>query len=146
MLIKKKVEMKRVIRGQNARLAMFTIDREEYFKELLMKNLQELLGKANIDFMGFSELEDRHFDFCDLALVESNAQVSLHITERQSRLIKKIKYTLEKLMKGEFGICEECGEEISEERLMARPVASLCIDCKRAEEKAERSRRWQTSI
>ena len=56
------------------------------------------------------------------------------------RLIEKIKYSLEKLRIGEFGICEECGEEISEERLMARPVAFLCIDCKRAEEKAKRLR------
>jgi DnaK suppressor protein len=121
---------------------MFAIDREEYFKELLMQNLQELLGKTNKSVIGSSEFDDRHCDFCDLALLESNSQISFHITDRQNRLIKKIKYTLEKLKKGEFGICEECGEEISEQRLMARPVASLCIDCKRAEEKAERSRGW----
>ena len=121
---------------------MLTIDREEYFKEVLMQNLQELFGKANNAVSGSPAFDDRHSDFCDLASFESNANISYHITERQSRMIKKIKYTLEKLEKGEFGICEECGEEISEERLMARPVASLCIDCKRAEEKAEKSRGW----
>ena len=121
---------------------MLMINREEFFKELLIQQLRELLGKTNKSISGSSESDDRHCDFCDLALLESNAQISFHITDRQNRLIKKIKYTLEKLEKGDFGICEECGEEISEQRLLARPVASLCIDCKRAEEKAERSRGW----
>ena len=120
---------------------MNTIDRKEYFKELLMQNLQEYLVKANNAFSEFSAFDDRHSDFCDLASFESNVNISYHITERQSRLMKKIQHSLEKLENGEFGICEECGEEISEERLIARPVASLCINCKRAEEKAERSRR-----
>jgi len=116
------------------------VEREEYFKELLLQNLQELLGKANKAVGGSSEIDDRHSDFCDLAFSELNTQISFHITERQSRLIEKILYSLEKLKKGEFGICEECGEEITEERLKARPVASLCIDCKRAQEKAEKHR------
>lgn len=115
-------------------------DREEYFKELLMQNLQELLGKSNKAVSRDPEFDDRHSDFCDLALCESNSQISFHISERQSRLIDKIEYSLEKLRNGEFGICEECGEEISEQRLMVRPVASLCIECKRNQEKAERNR------
>ena len=119
---------------------MLAIDVEEYFKELLMQNLQDLLGKEKKLVSEFSEFDDRHADFCDLALSETNANISYHITERQSRMIKKIKYALEKFRTGEFGICEECGEEISEQRLMARPVASLCIDCKREQEKGERLR------
>ena len=49
-------------------------------------------------------------------------------------VIKKINRALERLNNGDFGVCEECGREISEERLMARPMAVLCIRCKRKEE------------
>ena len=40
-------------------------------------------------------------------------------------------YDREKLNRGDFGVCEECGGEISEERLKVRPMAALCIKCKK---------------
>ncbi|HND33714.1 MAG TPA: TraR/DksA C4-type zinc finger protein, partial [Myxococcota bacterium] len=42
---------------------------------------------------------------------------------------------------GEYGICVACGDEISEKRLIARPVATHCIDCKTELEQLERSSR-----
>ncbi|HTN71992.1 MAG TPA: TraR/DksA C4-type zinc finger protein, partial [Methylomirabilota bacterium] len=39
---------------------------------------------------------------------------------------------------GEFGVCEKCGEEIGIERLKARPVTTLCIDCKSSQEIEEK--------
>ena len=119
---------------------MLNPEKEAYFENMLTQNLSELLIQPGKAINGSSLFDERHTEFGDLALFESNANISLHITERQHRLTEKIKYSLEKLRTGEFGICEECAEEISEERLRARPVASLCIDCKRAEEKAERLR------
>jgi DnaK suppressor protein len=53
-------------------------------------------------------------------------------------LIFKIQEALQRLEAGEFGICEECGEKIGIERLKARPVTTLCIDCKANQEIAER--------
>jgi DnaK suppressor protein len=47
---------------------------------------------------------------------------------------------LERLEEGTFGICESCGEDISEERLKARPVTTLCIDCKKKQENDEKLR------
>jgi len=54
--------------------------------------------------------------------------------------MKKISRALEKLNNGDFGVCEECSREISEERLKARPIAALCIECKRMQEAREKSR------
>jgi DnaK suppressor protein len=119
---------------------MLNPEKEAYFENMLTQNLSELLTQSGKAISGSGLFDERHTEFGDLALFESNANISLHITERQHWLIEKIKNSLEKLRTGEFGICEECGEEISEKRLMARPVAFLCIDCKRAEEKAERLR------
>ena len=45
---------------------------------------------------------------------------------------------LERIELGEYGECESCGETIGVKRLMARPVADLCIDCKSEQEKLER--------
>jgi DnaK suppressor protein len=42
---------------------------------------------------------------------------------------------------GTFGICEVCGGPISEKRLMARPVTTLCINCKMKQEKQEKLER-----
>ncbi|MCJ7496018.1 MAG: TraR/DksA C4-type zinc finger protein, partial [Deltaproteobacteria bacterium] len=50
----------------------------------------------------------------------------------------KIKEALARIEDGTFGICEECGEEISEERLKARPVTTLCIGCKTKAEAEEK--------
>jgi len=46
--------------------------------------------------------------------------------------------SMQRLEKGEYGICEDCGEEIGIERLKARPVTTLCISCKSSQEMAER--------
>jgi RNA polymerase-binding transcription factor DksA len=59
---------------------------------------------------------------------------------RESILIRKIKNALTRLEDGSFGICDECGEEIPEERLKARPVATLCIKCKEPQEDEEKLR------
>jgi DnaK suppressor protein len=45
---------------------------------------------------------------------------------------------LERVENGTFGICEKCGEDISDERLKARPVTTLCIDCKAEQENQEK--------
>jgi DnaK suppressor protein len=62
----------------------------------------------------------------------------VRIRDRERKLISKIKEALERIEGGTFGICEVCGEEISEERLKARPVTTLCIDCKTEEEEKEK--------
>lgn len=61
----------------------------------------------------------------------------MRIREREGRFIGKIKKALQKIDDGTYGICEECGEPISEKRLEARPVAMLCIECKREQELKE---------
>ena len=60
--------------------------------------------------------------------------------ERERGLLNKIEKTLEAIERGEYGECESCGEPIEAKRLLARPVASLCIDCKDEQERLERKR------
>jgi DnaK suppressor protein len=76
-------------------------------------------------------------DPTDRATMESERNLTLRIRDRERKLRKKIEEALARLLDGTFGICEVCGEEISYKRLEARPVTTLCINCKSEQEQDE---------
>lgn len=119
---------------------MLTQEEKEFFKGLLIQRLDELIAEVNNTISDFAVLKDMCPDFLDRASMESDADFSLRLKERESRLMKKIRKALEKLDEGNFGVCEKCGKEISEERLKARPMAALCIKCKKKQEALEKRR------
>ena len=80
-------------------------------------------------------------DVSDQASAEAEQNFSMRIREREQRLVKKIDEALERMNQNIYGICERCEEEIPYPRLKARPVTTLCIDCKTLEEQAEKARR-----
>jgi len=112
--------------------------KKEYFKILLSQRLDELLTKAKKTAGGRTLPQNEAPDFVDQASMETDTSFAFRIEERQSRLIRKIKDALMRLEDGTFGICEECGEEISDRRLEARPIAILCIKCKEKQETEEK--------
>ncbi len=80
-------------------------------------------------------------DPTDQASMETDRNFDLRIKDRERKLIKKIDQALLRIKDGEFGMCEACGGDISVKRLQARPVTTLCIDCKTEQEQEERTRR-----
>jgi DnaK suppressor protein len=80
-------------------------------------------------------------DISDQASAEVEQNFSMRIREREQRLIKKIDEALERMDRNIYGICERCEEEIPYPRLKARPVTTLCINCKTLEEQEEKTRR-----
>ena len=109
-----------------------------YFRELLNERLQVLLSEADKTVTGMTSDKNTTFpDPTDRANLETDRNFELRIRDRERKLILKIGETLTRIDEGTFGICEECGEEISEERLKARPVTTLCIDCKTKAEAEE---------
>jgi len=83
-----------------------------------------------------------HFpDPTDRASLEANRNFILRIRDRERKLMAKIQEALRRLDEGEYGICEACGEKIDVARLKARPVTTLCIDCKSNQEIEERKNR-----
>lgn len=112
---------------------------EQYFKEFLTGQLEELLGRADDTVSGMAVQKENFPDPTDRASLEEDRNFMLRIRDRESKLIKKIKKALERIDNGTFGICEKCGEDISIERLKARPVTTQCIGCKTKEEAVEKA-------
>jgi DnaK suppressor protein len=73
--------------------------------------------------------------------LEADRNFLLRIKDRERKLITKVKEAMDRVDNGTFGICESCGKPISEKRLMARPVTTLCIECKTEGENQERMER-----
>ena len=115
--------------------------KQEFFRKLLMERLQALLEDAGATIGDLTDDKERLADDIDLASMESNRDFQLRIRDRERVLIHKIKEALARIDSGDYGICVSCGNEIAEKRLMARPVATHCIDCKTELEQLERSSR-----
>jgi len=112
----------------------------EYFKNLLLEKKQKLLQGSDRTFHSLEEGTEHLADPTDIASTESDLSFELRIRDRERKLIKKINKALQKIEEGSYGICEACGKDIEEKRLMARPEATLCIRCKREQERLEKLR------
>ena len=111
----------------------------EYFKEFLTNRLEELLSQADNTVSGMTTPKENFPDPADRASLESDRNFMLRIRDRENKLIKKIKKALDRIEDSTFGVCEKCGEDISASRLKARPVTTLCINCKTKEEAFEKA-------
>jgi DnaK suppressor protein len=101
-------------------------------REALITNAQQL----NLEAMTLdtNDLPDE----MDLAASEGLQSFQFRLRGREKTFLEKIDRALQKIEAGEFGICEECSEEISVKRLEARPETSLCIRCKEDQERQEK--------
>jgi DnaK suppressor protein len=115
-------------------------ERLAYFEELLTNRLEGLLNDAEKTVTDMTNDKNTFPDPTDRANLETDRNFLLRIRDRERKLILKIKEALARIEDGTFGICEECGEEISEERLKARPVTTLCIECKTKAEAEEKKK------
>jgi len=111
----------------------------EFFKNLLNDRLNELLSHADSTVTGMTQPKENFADPTDRASHEAERSFELRIRDREHKLIKKIKSALSRIENETFGICETCEEDISLNRLKARPVTTQCIDCKTREEDVEKS-------
>jgi DnaK suppressor protein len=102
-------------------------------RKVLLKEVVEGLANPNG--------QETFPDVSDQASAEAEQNFSMRIREREQRLVKKIDEALERMNQDIYGICERCEEEIPYPRLKARPVTTLCINCKTLEEQEEKARR-----
>ncbi len=109
------------------------------FKEQLEEKREDILKEAERTLTELNEQGGNIPDPNDRASAESGRNFELRIRQREQKLLSKIDEALQRMEDGEFGECDSCGELIGKKRLEARPVTTLCIECKTAQESKEKS-------
>ncbi len=109
-----------------------------YFKKKLEDMSQKILDEAEKTLLEMTDSNDNYPDPTDRATAESNRNFELRIRDRERKLLSKIREALERIEGNTYGVCEVCEEDIGEKRLEARPVTTLCVKCKTAQEQHER--------
>ena len=110
----------------------------KHFERLLMDRRRELLEEAERTVGGMTDSRENFPDPSDRASLESNRNAVLRIRDRERKLISKIDEALQRINDRNYGVCESCGGPIGIDRLNARPVTTLCIECKADQEAHER--------
>ncbi len=118
------------------------MDQEQlkYFRNKLEQMSKDLLSEADKTLSEMTDHNDHYPDPTDRASAESDRNFELRIRDRERKLLAKIKSTIARIDSEDFGVCDDCGDDISLERLEARPVTALCIACKTKQEDDEKAK------
>ena len=110
-----------------------------YFKNKLLEWKKDLI-RTNNEALYNGSLDDNSTsaDIVDQASSYTETNVEMRAINRQIKLIAKIDAALQRIKNGTYGFCEETAEPINLKRLMARPVATLCIAAQEKHEKNEK--------
>ena len=110
-----------------------------YFKKRLMDWKNEII-EINSKNLYFKEVanEISSPDVVDQASSQTEKTVEMRTLNRQRKLISKIDKAIKKIQDNTYGYCEETGEPIGIKRLIARPIATLCIEAQEKHEKNEK--------
>ena len=112
---------------------------KEELKQILEEQLQELISKAGSKVAGLVASSIDAAEMVEQSALDYCRGLSLRISDRESKLIRKIQQALDRMEDEDYGICDMCGKEISIVRMKARPVTTLCITCKTTQESFERA-------
>ena len=110
-----------------------------FFKKKLTEWKADLV-KTNNEALYNSSMDDNSTsaDIVDQASSYTEKNVEMRAINRQIKLISKIDSALKRIQDGTYGFCEDTGEPIGLKRLIARPVATLCIAAQEKHEKEEK--------
>ena len=120
--------------------------RRDALQQMLIRKRQEILKEIE-GSLGQSLTEDQQRrlesarDVGDQALMDLDRELGISLMEMRNRRRQAIDEALTRLTEGTYGICAECGVEISERRLEAVPFAKLCVECQSREELLEKIER-----
>ena len=112
---------------------------KRFFADELLSWKKEIMKSNNLgNLLNSSDDNVSSADIVDQASSYTDKSVEMKALNRSRKLISKINSALQRLKEGTYGFCEETGEPIGLKRLMARPVATLCIAAQEKHEKDEK--------
>ncbi|OGW38777.1 MAG: hypothetical protein A2Y97_01050 [Nitrospirae bacterium RBG_13_39_12] len=121
-------------------------DKKTTLRRLLINKREEIIKEAKNEISKYikgetRQLVDTALDDGDWSVIDLTEDISLRQLGTHRENLHKIDEALRKLEEGTYGKCEDCGEEISQERLKIIPFAIYCIDCKEKREQMEKLER-----
>jgi len=122
---------------------MLTPQQTQELRTRLQADLSRLADHAHsaLDFTMDRDRDRIGRDSMDESTEEEIYSTQLRLHDRETFLLEKIREAMRRLEAGEIDECEECSEPIGFKRLMARPVTTLCFECKTAREQVEAEER-----
>ena len=111
----------------------------EYFRQKLLAWKKELMEQTSGTLEDLRQGGLNQPDDVDRASLETDKSLDLRTKDRARKLTIKIDQALERIADGTYGYCEETGEEIGIDRLMARPIATLCVEAQEHHERMEKT-------
>jgi DnaK suppressor protein len=111
----------------------------EFFRQKLVEWKKDLLIQSSDTLDDLRQGGLNQPDDIDRASLETDKSLDLRTKDRARKLILKIDQALERIEDGSYGYCEDTGEEIGIDRLIARPIATLCIEAQERHERMEKT-------
>ena len=110
-----------------------------YFKKRLTEWKNEIIESNSKGlYLNGADNEISSPDIIDQAASQTEKAVEMRTLNRQIKLLSKIESAIKKINNDTYGYCDETGEPIGLKRLIARPIATLCIEAQEKHEKKEK--------
>ncbi|PIE34586.1 RNA polymerase-binding protein DksA [candidate division KSB3 bacterium] len=105
--------------------------------KMLIEQKQQILQKIRAKK---GEQDKQGGDFIDIATDSLEHELNYIFEEREREKLQSIDESLKRIQEGTYGECDDCGEDIDVERLLALPFTRLCLDCKSKQERQKKLR------
>jgi DnaK suppressor protein len=103
----------------------------DHYREALLHKKQELTGGSGVrPLQATMENNSRQGDMADQASGNNEVHIALKLRQTDAKILQAIEEALQRIEKGTYGICRDCGNPIADARLTAIPWTRVCIDCK----------------
>jgi DnaK suppressor protein len=101
------------------------------FRDSLIRKRSEILSSGGIKpLQATMETNSRQGDLADQANGTNEVHIQLKLRQVDAKILQAIEEALERIEKGTYGVCRDCGERIADARLNAIPWTRVCIHCK----------------
>ena len=101
-----------------------------HFREILMKRRQEILDNQKPLADSMIDTNTRQGDLADQANGNNEVHIHLKLKQTDAKILIAIEEAIQRIEVGTFGLCRDCGDQISKARLEAIPWTRVCISCK----------------
>jgi DnaK suppressor protein len=103
----------------------------DVFREALLHKKMELTGTGGVrTLQATMENNSRQGDMADQASGNNEVHIALRLRQTDAKILQAIEEALQRIDKGTYGVCRDCGNSIAPARLKAIPWTRVCIDCK----------------